>query len=214
MISSLPPALFVADAPALDFINSRAMPTGEIVDWLRGGEDFLAWLDQAKLAPPEVIAKLRAEARPAEIDAVARKARVAARLVSWLCHRAYGPPADVEGGGGTRTSQPNPCRRLAVSPDRPCSTAQRVGAATRASRYLGKSNGAGTTPSPCCSRSLKRWANLFARRIFPASNLARDRIARSSFSIIRVAVRAVGAAWRSAAIAQSKQLHRARASDG
>ncbi len=75
MISSLPPALFVADAPALDFINSRAMPTGEIVDWLQSGEDFLAWLDQAKLAPPEVIAKLRAEARLAEIDAVARKAR-------------------------------------------------------------------------------------------------------------------------------------------
>ncbi|MGP8233107.1 MAG: CGNR zinc finger domain-containing protein [Methylovirgula sp.] len=75
MISNLPPALFVADAPALDFINSRAMPTGEIVDWLRSGEDFLAWLEQAKLAPPEVIAKLRAEARPAEIDAVARKAR-------------------------------------------------------------------------------------------------------------------------------------------
>jgi predicted RNA-binding Zn ribbon-like protein len=75
MISRLPPALFVADAPALDFINSRAMPTGEIVDWLQSGEDFLAWLDQAKFAPPEVIAKLRAEARPAEIDAVARKAR-------------------------------------------------------------------------------------------------------------------------------------------
>ncbi|MDR3409223.1 MAG: CGNR zinc finger domain-containing protein [Methylovirgula sp.] len=75
MINNLPPALFVADAPALDFINSRAMPTGEVVDWLRDGEDFLAWLEQAKLAPREVIAKLRGEARPAEIDAVARKAR-------------------------------------------------------------------------------------------------------------------------------------------
>ena len=70
-----PAGAFVADAPALEFINSRAMPTGEIVDWLRSGEDFLAWLEQTKLAPPEVIAKLRAEARPAEIDAVARKAR-------------------------------------------------------------------------------------------------------------------------------------------
>ena len=49
MISNLPPALFVADAPALDFINSRAMPTGEIVDWLRSGEDILAWLEQAEL---------------------------------------------------------------------------------------------------------------------------------------------------------------------
>ncbi|QAY96444.1 hypothetical protein CWB41_12470 [Methylovirgula ligni] len=75
MNNKLPPALFVADAPALDFVNSRAMPTGEVVDWLQGGEDFLAWLDQAKLVPPEVIAGLRAETPPAEIDAVARKAR-------------------------------------------------------------------------------------------------------------------------------------------
>ena len=72
--SKLPPALFVADAPALDFINSRATPSGEVVDWLQSGEDFLAWLDQAKLVPPEVIAKLR-ETPSAEIDAVARKAR-------------------------------------------------------------------------------------------------------------------------------------------
>ncbi len=74
MDSKLPPALFVADAPALDFINSRATPSGEVVDWLQSGEDFLAWLDQAKLVPPEVIAKLR-ETPSAEIDAVARKAR-------------------------------------------------------------------------------------------------------------------------------------------
>jgi predicted RNA-binding Zn ribbon-like protein len=81
MTSKLPPALFVADAPALDFINSRAMPSGEIVDWLQSGADFLAWLEQAKLVPAQVIAHMRAEARPAEIDAVARQAR---QLRDWF----------------------------------------------------------------------------------------------------------------------------------
>jgi len=75
MSNHLPPALFVADAPALDFVNSRAMPSGEIVDWLQSGEDFLAWLEEAKLVPADVIAEMQKRSRQEEVDAVARKAR-------------------------------------------------------------------------------------------------------------------------------------------
>jgi len=75
MTSNLPPALFVAESSALDFVNSRATPTGQVVDWLRSGEDFLSWLGQAKLAPPDVISSFRSEGNVADLELVAGKAR-------------------------------------------------------------------------------------------------------------------------------------------
>jgi predicted RNA-binding Zn ribbon-like protein len=71
----LPPALFVADAPALDFLNSSAKPVDEVVEWLGNGPDLLAWLAQAKWVPEEVLESLRASALPGELDAVAGQAR-------------------------------------------------------------------------------------------------------------------------------------------
>ncbi|MFB8178968.1 CGNR zinc finger domain-containing protein [Streptomyces sp. NPDC055966] len=70
-----PPAIFIADALGLDFLNSVATPAGTQVDWIADGEGLMAWLDQAELVPAEVLEKLRAEAMPGEMDHVAAQAR-------------------------------------------------------------------------------------------------------------------------------------------
>jgi predicted RNA-binding Zn ribbon-like protein len=70
-----PPALFIADAPALDFLNSIATPVDTPVEWIDSGDGLLAWLRQADLVPDEVLARLRRQALPGELDAVAAQAR-------------------------------------------------------------------------------------------------------------------------------------------
>ncbi|MFT4066033.1 CGNR zinc finger domain-containing protein [Paraburkholderia sp.] len=69
------PAIFVADAPGLDFLNSVATPVDEPVDWIGDGEGLLAWLEQAGFVPPAALAALRSRFTPAELDAVALQAR-------------------------------------------------------------------------------------------------------------------------------------------
>jgi predicted RNA-binding Zn ribbon-like protein len=70
-----PPALFVADAPGLDFLNSVATPVDTAVDWIDSGDGLLAWLEQAQLVPGDALAALRAQAMPGELDSVAAQAR-------------------------------------------------------------------------------------------------------------------------------------------
>ena len=70
-----PPPLFVADALGLDFLNSIAKPSDELVEWIGGGADLLAWLAQARLVPEDVLAALRGSALPGELDAIAAQAR-------------------------------------------------------------------------------------------------------------------------------------------
>ncbi|HEX5325758.1 MAG TPA: ABATE domain-containing protein [Acetobacteraceae bacterium] len=67
--------MFIADALALDFLNSIATPVDVPVDWLDDGEGFLAWLGQARLVPPAAVEQLRAQAMPGEFDDVAAQAR-------------------------------------------------------------------------------------------------------------------------------------------
>jgi predicted RNA-binding Zn ribbon-like protein len=69
------PAIFVADAPGLDFLNSIATPVDEPVDWIGDGEGLLGWLEQAGLVPPAALAALRSQFTPAELDGVALQAR-------------------------------------------------------------------------------------------------------------------------------------------
>lgn len=69
------PAIFVADALGLDFLNSVATPVDEPVDWVSDGEGLLAWLEQAGLVPAAVLAQLRAAATQDELDRVAAQAR-------------------------------------------------------------------------------------------------------------------------------------------
>jgi len=69
------PAMFLADAPGLDFLNSVATPVDEPVDWISDGEGLLGWLERAGMVPPDVLAAFGSGTTPAELDEVAAKAR-------------------------------------------------------------------------------------------------------------------------------------------
>ncbi|MBV8261670.1 MAG: CGNR zinc finger domain-containing protein [Paraburkholderia sp.] len=71
----LTPALFVADAPGLDFLNSVATPVDEPVEWIGDGEGLLSWLEQAGMVPAPTLAAMRAQYTMAGFDAVAGQAR-------------------------------------------------------------------------------------------------------------------------------------------
>src|SRR5580704_13252246 len=70
-----PPALFVADALGLDFLNSIATPVDTPVDWLDTGDGLLRWVKQAGLVPAKVLSELRSRALPGELESVAALAR-------------------------------------------------------------------------------------------------------------------------------------------
>src|SRR5215468_10976269 len=70
-----PPAIFVGDAPGLDFLNSIATPVDTPIDSIEDGEGFLRWLEQAKLVPADVLREMRRRALPGELDRVAEQAR-------------------------------------------------------------------------------------------------------------------------------------------
>jgi predicted RNA-binding Zn ribbon-like protein len=69
------PAMFIADTPALDFLNSLATPVDVPVDWLDDGEGLLSWLQQAQLVFPPVLERMRSQALPGELNKVADQAR-------------------------------------------------------------------------------------------------------------------------------------------
>ena len=75
MAHGRPPAIFIADALALDFLNSVATPADIEIDWIEDGEGFLEWLEQAQLVPRDALGALRAQAMPGEFDNVAAQAR-------------------------------------------------------------------------------------------------------------------------------------------
>src|SRR5262245_14478461 len=75
MARRYPPALFVADALGLDFLNTVATPADAPVDWIADGNGLSAWLEQARLVPAEALQALRKLALPGEIDTVAAQAR-------------------------------------------------------------------------------------------------------------------------------------------
>jgi predicted RNA-binding Zn ribbon-like protein len=69
------PAIFVADALGLDFLNSIATPVDTPVDWIGNGDGLLDWLKQAHLVPDDALKSIRAQALPGELDNVADQAR-------------------------------------------------------------------------------------------------------------------------------------------
>ena len=68
-------AIFVGDAPGLDFLNSIATPADTTIDWIDSGEGLLNWLEQAQLVPAGALETIRAQALPGELDKVADQAR-------------------------------------------------------------------------------------------------------------------------------------------
>ena len=75
MTDHRPPAIFVGDAPGLDFLNSIATPVDVAVDWIGDGEGYLSWLEQSHLVPGDVLRDMRARALRGELDKVADQAR-------------------------------------------------------------------------------------------------------------------------------------------
>ena len=69
------PALFIADSPGLDFLNSVATPVDVPVDWIDDGEGLLAWLDQAQLVPRADLDRIRDRAMPGELNTIAAQVR-------------------------------------------------------------------------------------------------------------------------------------------
>jgi len=70
-----PPAMFVGDAPGLDFLNSIATPVDTPLDWIDDGSGMLNWLEQAQLVPADMLKRIRREFLPGELDEVADQAR-------------------------------------------------------------------------------------------------------------------------------------------
>jgi len=76
-----PPAFFISGSIGLDFLNTLATPVDEPIDWIDDGDGLTSWLEQAGLAPADVLQALKAQAIPGEFDAVAAQAR---SLREWL----------------------------------------------------------------------------------------------------------------------------------
>jgi predicted RNA-binding Zn ribbon-like protein len=74
-LSPRAPALFVGDAPGLDFLNSVATPADTPQDWVADGDGLLAWLEQSRLVPRDVLLEMREQAVPGELDSIAARAR-------------------------------------------------------------------------------------------------------------------------------------------
>jgi predicted RNA-binding Zn ribbon-like protein len=86
------PAIFIADSPGLDFLNSIATPVDTVVDWLDSGDGLLRWLAQARLVPADVLDELKARAMPGELDRVADEARALREWFRGFVHKHMGRP--------------------------------------------------------------------------------------------------------------------------
>lgn len=103
MTTSRPPAMFLAEARGLDFLNSLAMPGDVEVEWLGSGEDLLAWLEAAGLVDQEALDEVRARAKPKELDAVASRARALREWFRGFVQRHRGRPLAPSAAGDLET---------------------------------------------------------------------------------------------------------------
>ncbi len=87
-----PKPFFIADAKGLDFLNSIATPVDVPVEWLGSGQDLLAWLKEARLVPNEILKDFGDNARPSELDAVAKQARSLREWFRGFVHEHMGKP--------------------------------------------------------------------------------------------------------------------------
>jgi predicted RNA-binding Zn ribbon-like protein len=96
-MSSTPrgPAMFLADAAALDFLNSIATPIDEPVDWIDDGAGWLEWLKQAGWVESEILQRLQAQAMPGELEMVATQARSLREWFRGFVVKYKGKPLDA-----------------------------------------------------------------------------------------------------------------------
>ena len=79
-----PPAIFIGDAPGMDFLNSIATPVDAPIDWIDDGDGLLDWLAQAQLVPADALKSIRAGPSPAN-STRSRTRRAPARVVQGFC---------------------------------------------------------------------------------------------------------------------------------
>ncbi|SHM69139.1 CGNR zinc finger domain-containing protein [Rhizobacter sp. OV335] len=96
MTDARPPAMFIADALGLDFLNSVSVPLDVPVEYLASGEDLIAWLRQAGLVPASVLDETLANAGPGELDAVAAQARALREWFRGFVREHRGRRLDVQ----------------------------------------------------------------------------------------------------------------------
>ena len=77
---------FIADAPALDFLNAIGLPPHSRIEAVNTGDDLMAWLAAADLASCEDLEAVRTMAVPGELDAIAVRARA---LGGWFRQFIY-----------------------------------------------------------------------------------------------------------------------------
>jgi predicted RNA-binding Zn ribbon-like protein len=94
MTATRPPPFLIADHVGLDFLNTVAVPVDAEIEWLRSGDDFLAWLKQAGLVPDEVLVAFRRSAVPGELDAVAAQARALRDWFKLFVYKHMGRPLE------------------------------------------------------------------------------------------------------------------------
>ncbi|MBV8313725.1 MAG: CGNR zinc finger domain-containing protein [Planctomycetaceae bacterium] len=91
MTSNRPPAFFVGEHLALDFLNTTATPQGAQVEWLGDGKDLVDWLEQAGSIEPAAAARIRGSGGDA-LDEVARQAREFRRWLRGFVTARMGEP--------------------------------------------------------------------------------------------------------------------------
>jgi predicted RNA-binding Zn ribbon-like protein len=72
---TLPAPFFIADDPALDFLNTLARPWGEEIDWLSSGLNLLNWFEQAEIIPTAELTGFRKKTDLVECNGLAARAR-------------------------------------------------------------------------------------------------------------------------------------------
>lgn len=96
MSEQRPPAIFVADATGLDFLNSIATPVDVPVEWITSGDDLLDWLGVAGLVPADVREGFQKSAVPGELDAVAAQSRALREWFRDFVYKHKGRPLEAE----------------------------------------------------------------------------------------------------------------------
>ena len=165
---SRPAPFIVGDHLALDFLNTVATPSDAPIEWLRDGQDLLAWLEQASAIDAAVFKQLRASG--GELDAVAADAR---RLREWF--RGFVRQHKGKKLGDASLRELAPLNRLLAEDDTYRQVVATVKSVTR---------NTGSWPGPLQWSQQRRWAG--PRRLLqPIAEAMGDLVCHGDFKLVR-----------------------------
>lgn len=167
MTDSRAAPIFIADALALDFLNSLATPVDTPVEWLESGEDLLNWLQAAQLVPPETLTSMRRSTVPGELDAVAAQARALREWFRGFVHQHKGKRLRAEA-----------LKELAPL-NRVLERDQEFGQLVKRERDADS-----TAPSDLVWRPVRRWQNPDSL-LLPVARSMADLVSHNDFTYVR-----------------------------